>query len=177
VKCSQPKKGKLILSFATVANNQAGTSTAPPDSHRVGGGLYNSGWADMASSILADNTDGWSAGDSLHAPDCYSPEPYGFKSYRHNVVGVLNDNCDFGDYSWGTTAWIDYGSQWSPLDPELGAPLFWGNIRYRMISSSSPAVDAAASTSASLYACPDHDSRGRPRPAGSGCDVGAVERQ
>jgi hypothetical protein len=46
-----------------------------------------------------------------------------------------------------------------------------------MVSSTSPAIDAAASTSASLYACPDHDSRGRPRPAGTGFDIGAVERQ
>ncbi|MEL6985644.1 MAG: right-handed parallel beta-helix repeat-containing protein, partial [Actinomycetota bacterium] len=125
------EKGNLHLAFATVANNAAGTSLAPPDSHRVGGGLYNSGWAYMASSILADNTDGWSAGDPLHAPDCHSPDAYDFTSFRHNVVGVLNGNCDFGDYNSGTTAWIDHGTEVAPLDPGLTGFTTWGHLGYR----------------------------------------------
>ncbi len=171
------RKGNLHLSFATVAHNEAGTSFAPPQSHRVGGGLYNTGWAYMASSIMADNTDGWSAGDPLHAPDCYSPDQYDFKSYRNNVVGVLNSNCDFGDYSWGTTAWIEHGTEGAPLDAHLGAKWVWDHRHYRMISSSSPALDGGSSQSASLYPCPDTDSRGRTRPIGAGCDIGSVERQ
>jgi hypothetical protein len=169
--------GVLHLAFATVAHNQAGTSYAPPDSHRVGGGLYNRGWAFMASSILAENTDGWSAGDPLHAPDCYSPDEYDFKSYRNNVVGVLNDNCDFGDYSWGSTAWIDHGTEFAPLDPELGNKWTWDHRHYRMIMADSPAVDGGASQAATLYPCPDNDGRDRDRPVGDGCDIGAIERQ
>ncbi len=170
-------KGNLHLAFATVANNQAGTSNAPPPSHRVGGGLYNTGWAYMASSILADNTDGWSAGDPLHAPDCHSPDTYDFKSYRNNVVGVLNGNCDFGDYSSGTTAWIDHGSEGAPLNPGLTGFSTWGHLGYRNLTVSSVALDGGASQSASLYPCADHDMRDRQRPVGGGCDIGAVERQ
>ncbi|WP_461430027.1 choice-of-anchor Q domain-containing protein, partial [Ketobacter sp.] len=34
-----------------------------------------------------------------------------------------------------------------------------------------------APATASLYPCEDHDMRGRPRPVGAGCDIGAMERQ
>ncbi len=169
--------GNLHLAFATVANNQAGTSFAPPGEQRVGGGLYNTGWAYMASSILADNTDGWSAGDALHAPDCYSPDQYDFKSYRNNVVGVLNDNCDLGDYSWGTTAWIDHGTEFAPLDARLTNKFSWDHRHYRNLHADSPAVDEGASASASLYPCADNDGRDRARPVGDGCDIGSIERQ
>ncbi len=171
------EKGKLHLAFATVAYNEAGTSFAPPSEQRVGGGLYNTGWAYMASSILAANTDGWSAGDDLHAPDCYSPNEYDFKSYRNNVVGVLNGNCDLGDYSWGTTAWIDHGTEGSPLDARLMNKFSWDHRHYRNIQANSPALDGGASQTASLYPCADNDGRDRVRPVGEGCDIGAIERQ
>lgn len=174
---SNGETGVLHLSFATVAHNAAGTSNKPPADHRVGGGLYNGGTAFMASSILAENTDAHAAGDPLHAPDCHSPDQYGFMSYRHNVVGVLSATCDLGDYSWGTTAWIDHGTPGAPLDPHLTSPFTWDHRAYRMITSTSPALDAGASQTASLYPCPDTDSRGRPRPVGAGCDIGGVERQ
>ena len=170
-------KGVLHLSFATVAHNLAGTSTTPPAEQRVGGGLYNTGWAFLASSILADNTDAYSAANPLHAPDCYSPDQYDFKSYRNNVVGVLNTNCDLGDYFWGDARWFQFGSETSPLDPQLLSPQFWGHRKYRMIGTNSPAVDAGATASASLYPCPDNDGRDRARPVGDGCDIGAIERQ
>ena len=174
---SDEHKGNLHLSFATVAHNRSGTSGLPPADRRGGGGLYNRGWAYMASSILASNTDYWSAGDPHHAPDCYSPNTYDFKSFRHNVVGVLNGNCDLGDYSSGSTAWIDHGTEGAPLNAHLGGITSWDHIRYRMIGVSSPAVDGGASQTASLYPCPASDSRGRARPVGGGCDIGAVERQ
>lgn len=169
--------GVLHLSFATVAHNAAGTSGAPPADHRVGGGLYNAATAFVASSILAGNTDAHAAGQPLHAPDCHSPTTHAFTSFRHNVVGVLNANCELADVTWGTTAWIDHGTENAPLDPGLTGKLAWDHRHYRMITTSSPAVDAAATQSASLYPCPDTDSRDRVRPVGDGCDVGAVERQ
>ena len=172
------EKGNLHLVFATIANNQAGTSLAPPADQRGGGGLYNSGWAYMASSILADNSDGWSAGDAHHSPDCHSPDIYDFKSYRNNVVGVLNDNCSLTDYSWGNTAWIDFGTEAAPLNPGLTSRFFQGHLAYHNISASSVALDNGGSSSESaIYPCEDHDMRSRPRPVGAGCDIGAVERQ
>ena len=170
-------KGVLHLSFATVAHNLAGTSTTPPAEQRVGGGLYNTGWAFLASSILADNTDAYSAANPLHAPDCYSPDQYDFKSYRNNVVGVLNTNCDLGDYFWGDARWFQFGSETSPLSARLLSPQFWSHRKYRMIGNDSPAGDGGASQSASVYPCPDNDGRDRARPVGDGCDIGAIERQ
>lgn len=170
-------KANLHLSFATIANNMAGTSSAPPPADRIGGGLYNEGWTYMASSIMAGNTDYWNVGDEHHSPDCYSPDKYDFKSYRNNVVGVLNENCSFTDYSWGNDGWIDYGTESMPLNPGLMFRSYWGHLAYHNILASSIALDDGASPTASLYPCKDHDMRGRLRPVGEGCDIGAVERQ
>jgi hypothetical protein len=174
----EDKKGSLHLAFTTIANNRAGTSNAPPASHRIGGGIYNRGWAYLSSSILADNTDGWIAGDENHAPDCYSPDIYDLKSYRNNVVGVLNDSCSLTDYSAGNTAGINFGSETTPLDPGLLNRSYarTNRLAYLMIRSSSVAHNNGG-TSNSIYPCQDHDMRGRPRPSGSGCDIGSIERQ
>lgn len=173
-------QGNLHLSFVTVAYNRAGVSAADPANQRVGGGIYNTSWAYMANSILARNTDYFSAlnvSDSNHAPDCYSPTPYNFKSFRNNTVGVLNAQCSFTDHSWGTAAWIDFGSATTPLNPLFTSRSWWGEMAYYNLHATSPALDNAATASASLFPCPDHDVRDRPRPAGAGCDRGAVERQ
>lgn len=170
--------GHLDLNFVTISHNQAGTSDKPPADQRVGGGLYNlQADVDMANSILAENTDAYGAGDPRHAPDCYSVEAYEFTSYRNNVVGVLNGNCDLRDYGWGTTAWIDHGSEATPLDPGLLNIVWWDHRRYRNLAASSPALDGGASQTAASFACPERDTRSRNRPVGAGCDIGGVERQ
>ena len=132
----------------------------------------------MASSVLSNNSDYWYSTDPEHAPDCYSPDIYDFKSFRNNIVGVLNDNCSFTDYSWGNHAWIDFGTAAVPLDTELnGLRGYWGISVYYMPKFNGLAIDEAANAAASLYPCDDHDTRGRPRPVGAGCDIGAAERQ
>ena len=173
-------QGNLHLSFVTVAYNQAGVSTADPANQRIGGGIYNTSWVYMANSILARNTDYFNmlgVSDPNHAPDCYSPTLYNFKSFRYNTVGVLNAQCSFTDYSWGTTAWIDFGSATTPLNPLFSARSWWGELAYYNLLPTSPALNNAATAGASLFPCPDHDMRGKPRPVGAGCDRGAVERQ
>gem|GEM_PF-2855139 len=167
----------LHIAFSTITRNTAGTSGSAPVEQRKGGGLYNTGRAYMASSILAENTDPWYSGYQHHAPDCFSPDMYQFKSYRNNIVGVLNEQCSLTDYSWGNTAWFDFGSADSPLDPGLGSRSMWDHLAYFSLLASSIAIDNGAPATASLYPCEDHDMRGRPRPVGAGCDIGAMERQ
>lgn len=166
---NQGETGVLHVSFTTVAHNQAGTAVEPPPEHRVGGGIYNKGTAFMASSILASNTDAYSAGDPLHAPDCYSPEEYGFKSYYNNLVGVLSDTCEFaGGFLSGTED--------APLNPGLTNKFWDDHLGFRNLLVSSPAIDAGGSAAA-VYPCGDLDGRSDPRPVGAGCDIGAIERQ
>lgn len=168
--------GVLHLSFVTIAYNQAGTSVEPPADKRVGGGVYNLATAFMASSILAQNTDAYTDGDPLHAPDCYSPEDNGFRSYRNNLVGVLGDYCGLEDYSWGTTGGITFGTENAPLNPGLTNSFWDDHLQYRNLLVSSPAIDAGGSAGA-VYPCGDLDGRSNPRPVGAGCDIGAIERQ
>lgn len=171
--------GVMHIAFATITGNVAGTAPSAPSDQRVGGGLYNhaGNTVFMASSILAENTDAWYEGSEHHAPDCYSPEQGDFKSYRYNVVGVLNDNCIFTDYSWGNTGGIDHGTEGSPLNPGLtNFRSFWGKLAYYNLTAASIALDEGGSAAA-IYPCEDHDMRSRPRPVGEGCDIGAVERQ
>lgn len=173
-------KGILHVVFATITGNEAGSAGSAPSDHRVGGGLYNhaGNTVFMASSILAENTDAWYAGSDYHAPDCYSPNVHEFKSYRNNVVGVLNDNCSFVDYGTGSSAGIDHGTEGSPLNPGLtNFRSIWGKLAYYNLTTSSIALDEGASQTTTLYPCEDHDMRSRTRPVGEGCDVGAVERQ
>ena len=169
-------KGRLHISFSTITGNRAATSTGDPANARTGGGIHNAGWAYMASSILAGNTEQFGTGNPFSSPDCYSPTQYDFKSYRNNIVGVINNNCSFGDYSWGTSAGIQSGTDLSPFNPLLGNRINSSPVPYRMPLPASPAIDQGG-TAGAIYPCPAQDSRGRPRPAGAGCDIGSVERQ
>jgi len=175
--------GLLHLSFTTVAGNAAGTSMADGAEWRRGGGLAT-GWPGtatpattfVANSIVAENTlGGWPA-DDLNSPDCVTVGGGSSVSYRANVVGVLDPGCGLADYSWGTTAWIEHGTLDDPLDPGLT-----GRINafrpYRNLLPGSVALDGGAGPGATLYPCPEVDVRDQPRPAGQGCDIGAVERQ
>ena len=168
-------RGRLHISFSTITGNRAATSTADPANARTGGGIHNAGWAYMASSILAGNTEQYGASNPLTSPDCYSPTQYDFKSFRNNIVGVINGNCSFGDYSSGTGAGIRSGTDLSPMNPLLGNRLNQP-LPYRTPLAASPAIDQGGTASA-IYPCPSKDSRGGPRPVGAGCDIGAVERQ
>ena len=172
---SQGETGRLHLSFVTLTGNDAGTSNNAPESHRAGGGVYNNARMYVASTVMAQNTTPWSPGQAYHSPDCWSPDQWSASSYRNNVVGVLDGNCELRDYSWGTTAWIDHGTGAAPLNPMLGARNDWSRP-HRVPMPGSPLLDAGASPTASLYPCPDLDIRDRDRPVGAGCDIGAAER-
>ena len=168
-------KGRMHLSFSSIVGNRAATSAADPPAQRIGGGFFNAGWAYMASSVIANNTESFADGNPLASPDCHSPVLYDFKSYGNNLVGVLNGNCQFTDANWGGTVGIQHGSSGAPLNPLLTARAD-SPLPHRVPQAGSPLLDAGG-TAAALYPCPDRDVRGRPRPAGAGCDIGSAERQ
>jgi len=100
------------------------------------------------------------AGNSAPAqPDCANLENEG----GDNVFGV-GDSCLAGPTDVaGTLA--------APLDPRL-TPLadHGGPTPTHVPLADSPALDLGP-----LFSCPAVDQRGRPRPAGAGCDAGSVE--
>ncbi len=169
------KHGRMHIVFSTVTGNRSATSLADPAESRVGGGLFNVGWAYIASSVLAGNDEAFGGPHPLRSPDCYSPTQYDFKSYRNNVVGVLNGNCLLGDYSSGGAFGIQAGTEATPLVPALAARTD-SPLPHRVPMPGS-LVDAGGGGGNAIYPCPKTDIRGRPRPAGAGCDIGAVERQ
>ncbi len=169
------KKGRMHIAFSTVTGNRAATSMADPPAQRIGGGIFNTGWAYVASSVIAGNTEAFATGNALSSPDCYSPTQYDFKSYRNVAVGVINGNCLLGDYSSGNLFGIQSGTALSPLDAKLGARSN-SPIAHRTPLSNSPLLDAGGGAGA-IYPCPSTDALDRPRPVGNACDIGAIERQ
>jgi len=129
-----------------------------------GGGLVVQGSCDFACviqlemqrTVIAGN----SAGRDASSTDCWSLPTH---TGTHNLFGI-GDGCapSSGDLS-GTLA--------QPLDPRL-TPLgnHGGPTPTHVPLPDSPAVDFPSGS------CPGTDQRGRPRPAGAGCDAGSVER-
>lgn len=186
--------GSATIAFSTIAFNTANRQI-PVDGFtepRVGGGIYNAaalqsdGVAStlyIGNSIIAKNTDNRFTSDVDYAPDCHSKAPGAFTSFRGNLVGVLNENCNMQDSTWGDTRFDQVGSEGAPLDPLL-APLAdnGGRIRTHALQIGSPARDEGTGvTSATFFDCPEVDQRryirpreGDARPPAQ-CDVGAFE--
>ncbi|HHY57052.1 MAG TPA: hypothetical protein GYA08_16640 [Chloroflexi bacterium] len=160
------------LTAAGVANNSAGVlsllnSTFTDNACAIEGGIaggacgvYNWGAAaTVQNSILAGNRD-------LGSGRPLSPDAGGsFTSLGHNVVGVAADG--FIDGVNGDKV----GTLSSPLD----ARLFGLGANGGPTATHLPAWDSPVISAADAAACPPNDQRGVTRPAGAGCDVGAVE--
>jgi CSLREA domain-containing protein len=176
--------GVLNISFSTITDNEAGFESGEPEVNRVGGGILNFEQVNIGNSILAGNRDGRMLSDPLFSPDCFSQVAFGFTSFRGNLVGVINDNCEFRDTIFGVPPSFDMvGTENNPLDPRLtllGAN--GGTTRTHGLLSGSPAIDHGTGvTSATFFDCPQTDQRGFPRPVDGDldgmarCDVGAFE--
>ena len=177
--------GNASISFTTITNNEANAifgGTAEPS---FGGGIYNTGAVSIGNTILAGNTDNRSKFDPRFSPDCFSgPDPSGarppgtFTSFRGNLVGILNENCELRDTFWGDTRFDMVGTEDSPLDPRLAGLL---NGTHRLLGDSRAIDNGTGVTSARFFDCPDTDQRGFGRPVdgdgmdGADCDVGAYE--
>jgi len=140
------KDGMVDLSFVTIANNTARGGSGSPTGASLGGGVCaTSGVVILRNSIVANSPAGG---------NCFGAITDG----GHNLSSDLS--CSFsGPGSLNNT------------DPVLGPLADYGGPTPTMaLLAGSPAIDAADSSS-----CPPTDQRGRPRPFGAGCDIGAFE--
>ena len=176
--------GVVNIAFSTITDNEAGLETGEPLANRVGGGIFNLGQVNIGNSILARNTDARLTSDPLFAPDCSSTAAFGFTSFRGNLVGVVNANCDMRDTIFGAPPLFDMtGTEGTPLNPLIGAlSNNGGPTATHGLLVGSPAIDQGTGvTSATFFDCPSRDQRGLSRPVdgdGNGvddCDIGASE--
>lgn len=176
--------GVVNISFSTITNNEAGLETGEPQQNRVGGGVVNFGQVNIGNTILAGNKDGRSPSDALFSPDCYSVDAFRFTSFRGNLLGIVNQNCDVRDTIFGAPPLFDmFGTVASPLNPRLAAlSNNGGPTQTHALLNNSPAIDQGTGvTSATFFDCPETDQRGFTRPVdgdGDGtanCDIGAFE--
>ena len=175
------------IDFSTITNNTSSVfSGGSPAPNNFGGGIYNGALVLMGSTILAGNT-----GPSYFPPSygctnsnlyCYSPDCFStnvsngtFLSYRDNLVGVVNRNCNLQDYFWGNTLSFDQlGTFNAPLNPALGLLANNGGpTKTHALLPGSLAIDGAIC--GGVADCPETDQRGRLRPAGMYFDAGAFE--
>ena len=183
--------GEVDISFSTITNNQVKfiSTPSPVENHQFGGGIANYARVTMKATILAANTQPDTSpaqgctnqGFYCYSPDCFSRTDHSnatFTSFRNNLLGVLNDNCNMKDYQLGPRfpPVFDFWSTFDhPLPPRLedlannGGPT---QTHYPM--QDSPAINAVVFIPQGHY-CPDFDQRWFRRPIGPFCDVGAVE--
>jgi CSLREA domain-containing protein len=176
--------GVVNISFSTITDNEAGLVTGEPMQNRVGGGVANLGQVNIGNTILAGNRDGRTPSDALFSPDCFSVVAFSLTSFRGNLVGTINENCDLQDTISGAPPPFDMvGTEDNPLDPRLG-PLAnnGGPTRTHALLSDSPAIDQSRDgTSATFFDCLETDQRGLTRPVdgnrdgAADCDIGAFE--
>lgn len=152
--------GTLTVTRSTISGNTA---------DEIGGGIYNDGTATVTATILAGNTD-------ENGPEVPSDCIGSVISNGYNLFGTPCGQAQPTDF----TGAID-----QPLDPILKALGSYGGPTQTMVPRpTSPAVNAipigAKSSDGTVALCPSSgttDQRGIPRPQGSACDIGAVERK
>ena len=126
-------------------------------------------------SIIAGNTSDSSSGPS----DCAGGGHV--VSHGYNLIGNTSEDSADGPCSFQLVATDRAGT--TPIDPRL-LPLgsYGGSTQTVKPASNSPAVDAipvGAQATDGAELCPSSgtvDQRGKPRPNGPACDIGAVER-
>jgi CSLREA domain-containing protein len=183
--------GNASISFSTITNNEANAILGGAAEPAVGGGIYNTGNVYIGNTILAGNTDNHSRFDSNFSPDCFNGPPPAdpsaparFTSFRGNLVGILNANCDMRDTIYGDTRFDMVGTPDIPLYPRLQFLAYndSSHIQTHALRSDSPAIDNGTGiTSATFFDCPETDQRKLTRPVDGNndgdaeCDVGAYE--
>jgi len=138
--------GSILLTHGTVAANSAIAGVGSPSGIGLGGGVFSTNNSViLRSSIVAYSTSGT------------------------NCVGTVTD----GGSNISSDSSRSFASSGSltNTDPVLGPLSDYGGPTLTMpLLAGSPAIDSAAGTS-----CPPTDQRGRTRPFGAQCDIGAFE--
>jgi CSLREA domain-containing protein len=174
--------GTASISFSTITDNETDGKEEHPTLRSGGGGIYNDSDAQLSigNSIVAGNRDTRHLHNE-YSPDCLSVSPATITSFRGNLVGVDNANCDVT--TTAGTGFDKVGTASSPLDPQL-EPLAdnGGPTPTHALLSNSPAIDEGTGvTNATFFNCPRRDQRffGRPVDGNSDgradCDIGAFE--
>jgi CSLREA domain-containing protein len=176
--------GVVNISFSTITKNEAGLASGEPLTTRFGGGILNFSQINMGNTILAENMDRRTPSDALFSPDCFSQVAFGFTSFRGNLVGVVNENCDFRDTIFGAPPPFDMvGTEDHQLVPGLdflannGGP----TLTHALMGDSLAIDHGTGRTSATFFDCPRTDQRGFLRPVDGDfdgeaqCDIGAFE--
>ena len=100
--------GTAFIAYSTIAFNEANAILGGASEDSFGGGIYNDidsgATVSIGNTILAMNTDHRSRFDSNYAPDCFSKSPGNFTSFRGNLAGILNANCNMAERSGATRA-------------------------------------------------------------------------
>jgi hypothetical protein len=136
------------------------------------GGLDNHASAELTATILAGNV---GSGPSDCGGDFGS-----IVSHGYNLIGTITEDDPCPTIQLAST---DQAGTTPPIDPRL-LPLanYGGPTQTMKPASNSPAVDAipiGALATDGTALCPASgttDQRGKPRPQGSACDIGSVER-
>jgi hypothetical protein len=216
------QNGALNIGFSTITANKTGLedSRIPPED-RIGGGIYNPGPfhakpITMAATILAGNRTPFippSSGcdiNGCYSPDCVSTGiaffgtgitapggffPTSFISFRRNLVGVWNQNCNVQDYYYRRPPRLIFthppvflfsgdglGTPEEPLVPGISEMLAdnGGPTLTHALMPGSRAIDHAHSITPPIFdfffgGCPETDQRGFLRPDKFKCDTGAFE--
>ncbi|NER47564.1 MAG: PEP-CTERM sorting domain-containing protein [Symploca sp. SIO1A3] len=186
--------GNAFIAYSTITHNAANGRNEDFEATAVGGGIHNiqGGRVQIGNTILAGNTDNREDTlDSNYSPDCFSTARFGLTSFRGNLVGIANSNCNIRDTIFGDTRFdqvgtadepIDIDTRLAPLDNNGGTALFITPPKTHALLPGSLAIDKGDGiTSSRFFDCPSTDQRGAPRPFdGNGdgnavCDVGAFE--
>jgi CSLREA domain-containing protein len=168
--------GRLKIEFSTITNNTSSLfRSGNPAPNQFGGGIYNEALVLLGSTILAGNT---SPSYLPPSPDCFSRTDHSngaFVSWRNNLVGVVNENCNLEDPFWRPMLFDQFGTFNAPLNPALG-PLAnnGGPTKTHGLLPGSLATDSVI-YGPGAWDCPGTDQRGWLRPAGIYCDAGAFE--
>jgi hypothetical protein len=181
--------GQLFIAFSTISQNRANEPNDGSEPDRTGGGIQNistsAGVAILAMSgtILAGNSDNRNKFASDYSPDCYSNSS--LTSWRSNLIGVANTQCQIRDGISGTNLSSDFiGTNDVPVNPGLNSLANNGGIaRTHALTVGSLAIDPTTTTAGpAFFGCEAADQRGAARPFdgdGNGqatCDMGAYER-
>ena len=156
--------GTMSITHSTITGN---------DGDAEGGGLQNYGTTIITATIIAGNVASGGVGFS----DCAGPGPV--VSHGYNLVGTIKeqDPCPFQLVSSdraGTSTRIN--ANLLPLG-SYGGPT--QTAKPRAISRAVDAIPIGAASTDATPLCPasgTFDQRGKPRPNGPACDIGAVER-